>query len=245
MSPALISIGRHNTDCVVGMHQHREHELIVVVRGACRIALAGEDHLLGPGQGLLIPAAAAHDQRDQCHCDSYYLKFTGQPDGLAVTARALNHDDDLVPRWCADLERLQEQGDKGCGNALFIAIADRLHRQEQARRSNETLPAPLRLALDHIEAHYHEPIGSAEIAVGAGISASYCTLLFRRHCQRSPGGQLLAVRMRHARRLLADDYRSVAEVAGLVGLPDSNHFARRFRAEHGCPPRVWRSRRSV
>ena len=56
----------------------------------------------------------------------------------------------------------------------------------------------------------------------------------------SPIDYLHRWRVRQARRLLEETGRSVTDIAGAVGFPDSGHFARVFRQETGVSPREYR-----
>jgi AraC-like DNA-binding protein len=64
---------------------------------------------------------------------------------------------------------------------------------------------------------------------------------FRRELGRSPVQVLREIRMQEARRLLADEVRSVGEIGRGVGYGSSAAFSRAFSAHHGMSPQEWRS----
>jgi AraC family transcriptional regulator len=56
----------------------------------------------------------------------------------------------------------------------------------------------------------------------------------------TPHQYLVRVRLRHAARLLADDWRSITDVALEVGFADLSNFVRTFRRAAGVSPRSFR-----
>jgi AraC-like DNA-binding protein len=68
---------------------------------------------------------------------------------------------------------------------------------------------------------------------------------FRRELGRTPVQVLREIRMQQARRLLADEVRSVGEIGRGVGYGSSAAFSRAFSAHHGMSPQEWRADRSV
>jgi AraC-like DNA-binding protein len=73
------------------------------------------------------------------------------------------------------------------------------------------------------------------------LSRSALAERFRRELGRSPAQVLREIRMQRARRLLADDSRSVGEVGRAVGYGSSAAFSRAFSAHHRMAPQEWRA----
>ncbi|MFE9107714.1 helix-turn-helix transcriptional regulator [Actinomadura geliboluensis] len=63
---------------------------------------------------------------------------------------------------------------------------------------------------------------------------------FRRALGRGPAEVLREIRMREARRLLADPSRPVEYIASAVGYGSSAAFSRAFSSHHGVAPQAWR-----
>jgi AraC family carnitine catabolism transcriptional activator len=59
---------------------------------------------------------------------------------------------------------------------------------------------------------------------------------------RSPSSFYRQLRLQRARKMLMHGTRSILDVAVANGFVSSAHFARRYRAEYGRPPREDRSR---
>ena len=102
------------------------------------------------------------------------------------------------------------------------------------------LPAAVE-AVEIIEAQYREELTVAELARTVGVSTPHLARLFRRLTGLSPMRYLAEVRAQRACRLLAESSQQVTQIAGAVGWPDPNLFARRFKALLGVSPSAYRS----
>jgi AraC-like DNA-binding protein len=91
-----------------------------------------------------------------------------------------------------------------------------------------------------IDAHSHRPIDLEDAAGQADISPFHFLRLFSGVLGVTPHQYLLRSRLRHAARLLADDERSVTDVAYDVGFGDLSNFVRTFHRAAGVSPRRFR-----
>src|SRR5450631_3773151 len=91
-----------------------------------------------------------------------------------------------------------------------------------------------------IDAHSHRPIDLDDAAAQAGISPFHFLRLFSAVLGVTPHQYLLRSRLRHAARRLADDERSVTDVAYDVGFADLSNFVRTFHRAAGVSPRKFR-----
>jgi AraC-like DNA-binding protein len=87
-----------------------------------------------------------------------------------------------------------------------------------------------------IHAHSHEDVALEAMAGEAGLSAFHFLRLFSRVLGVTPHQYLLRSRLRHAARLLAEDDRSVTDVALDVGFADLSNFVRSFHRAAGVSP---------
>ena len=87
-----------------------------------------------------------------------------------------------------------------------------------------------------IEAHSHRQIDLDDAAAQAGISPFHFLRLFSNVLGVTPHQYLVRSRLRHAARLLADDERSVTDVAYDVGFADLSNFVRTFHRAAGVAP---------
>jgi AraC family transcriptional regulator len=91
-----------------------------------------------------------------------------------------------------------------------------------------------------IEAHAHEPIALEGAARETGLSAFHFLRLFRDVLGVTPHQYLVRSRLRRAARLLADEDRSITDVAFDVGFGDLSNFVRTFHRAAGVSPRRFR-----
>ena len=90
-----------------------------------------------------------------------------------------------------------------------------------------------------LDAHAHEAIDLESAAREAGLSAFHFLRLFARVLGVTPHQYLVRSRLRHAARLLADDARSITEIAFDVGFGDLSNFVRTFHRAAGVSPRAF------
>lgn len=91
-----------------------------------------------------------------------------------------------------------------------------------------------------MDAHSHEPIDLESAAKEAGLSAFHFLRLFSNALGVTPHQYLVRSRLRHAARLLADDTRSITDIAFDVGFGDLSNFVRTFHRAAGVSPRGYR-----
>jgi AraC-like DNA-binding protein len=91
-----------------------------------------------------------------------------------------------------------------------------------------------------IDAHAHQPINLESAALKAGLSPFHFLRLFSGVLGLTPHQYLVRSRLRHAARLLADDDRSITDVAFDVGFGDLSNFVRTFHRVAGASPRRFR-----
>ncbi|MCB1489598.1 MAG: AraC family transcriptional regulator [Bauldia sp.] len=94
--------------------------------------------------------------------------------------------------------------------------------------------------LDHIHAHYREPISVAALAGIAALSPSGFHRLFRRHTSLTVTAYVAELRIGQACALLVNTERPIAHVAEAVGYANLANFNRQFRAAKGMTPRDFR-----
>jgi AraC-like DNA-binding protein len=91
-----------------------------------------------------------------------------------------------------------------------------------------------------IDAHSHQQIDLEDAAGQADISPFHFLRLFSCVLGVTPHQYLVRSRLRHAARLLADDDKSITDVAYDVGFGDLSNFVRTFHRAAGVSPRRFR-----
>jgi len=122
--------------------------------------------------------------------------------------------------------------------ARFTALA-----AGRKRTTAEAPPRDRRRAVEAalwIEAHAAEPIDLDGAARAAGLSPFHFLRLFARSLGVTPHQHLVRARLRHAARLLAEDGRSITDIAYDVGFGDLSNFVRSFHRAAGVSPRRFR-----
>jgi AraC-like DNA-binding protein len=121
--------------------------------------------------------------------------------------------------------------------ARFTAL---LGREARATRATARDRRRAVEAAGWIDAHAHEEVGLGDAAREAGLSPYHFLRLFAKVLGVTPHQYLVRARLRRAARLLADDTRSITEVAFGVGFGDLSNFVRTFHRAAGISPRAFR-----
>ena len=91
-----------------------------------------------------------------------------------------------------------------------------------------------------MDAHSHQPIDLESAAREIGLSSFHFLRLFANVLGVTPHQYLVRSRLRHAARLLADDARTITNIAFDVGFGDLSNFVRTFHRAAGVSPRSFR-----
>jgi AraC-like DNA-binding protein len=91
-----------------------------------------------------------------------------------------------------------------------------------------------------IAAHSAEPVVLEAAARQAGLSPFHFLRLFAKVLGVTPHQYLVRARLAHAARLLADDVRTITDIALDVGFGDLSNFVRTFHRAAGVSPRAFR-----
>ncbi len=129
------------------------------------------------------------------------------------------------------------------------AKESRLHRQLQ--RVPRTVPSQIplegthgqqivRIMLDYIQTHYHQPVQLGDLAHALRMNASYLSNLFSTTTGVPFHRYLEEFRVARAVELLRDPATRIREVAYRVGYASPGQFWRVFRAHLGLSPGAWR-----
>ena len=238
--PIFNAIGYHAQHPAVGMHMHEQAECILPVQGYCDIRSGAQEFKVIVGTCLYIPARTPHDQRNHDDCATFYLKIYGLEQRFGLESRLLDiSGDHLLRQWSAHIQECSQQ--EAVVTPLVDAWIERLAALNHVGQDASVRDPVMQRAINYIEETYAEEMSLLDIAQVAGVSCSHLGHLFRKYEQMSVMDYVKQIRMRHARRLLYDDYLRIAEIGALVGYPDPNYFARQFKAYYGHSPRVART----
>jgi len=122
--------------------------------------------------------------------------------------------------------------------ARFVELAS-----DRARSDSNASELDRRRAVEAalwIDAHAEEAIDLDSAASEVGLSPFHFLRLFSKVVGVTPHQYLVRSRVRRAARLLADDRRSITDVALDVGFADLSNFVRTFHRAAGVSPRRFR-----
>lgn len=100
-------------------------------------------------------------------------------------------------------------------------------------------------ALDYIAAHYTENLSLQSVADSVHLSKSYFSLYFKKLTGRNFIDYLIELRVREAKRLLAQEDSRIYDVAKAAGFNDVKYFNRVFKKVTGLTPVEYREKHQV
>lgn len=95
----------------------------------------------------------------------------------------------------------------------------------------------------YLDRNYSRSISLDDLARTFNISKYHMSREFKRYVGKSPNDYLIGIRLDHAKSMLVDSRRSIAEIAQLVGIPNTNHFLYLFKSREGLTPSAFRKQR--
>jgi AraC family transcriptional regulator len=165
------------------------------------------------------------------------LEFAGPLD------QPVEFHDDVVARAGAQL--LYEVGRSDPDSALAIesltweVLAQATLPQRPLAHAQK--PHWLLSAQEFLESNPRDSFGLSHLGADLGVHPVHLAATFRRFFGCSVGEYLRRVRLREARRKLADPQLSLAEVAAATGFADQSHLTRTFKRLCGMTPREYRT----
>ncbi|MBN8218180.1 MAG: helix-turn-helix transcriptional regulator [Spirochaetes bacterium] len=151
---------------------------------------------------------------------------------------------DLIDSLHREMEQRGDAFDTAV-RAGFLKLWVEVHRalvweKAGARRAPPAAGEHVQWALDHIQAHFTEPLDLAELASRTPWSADYFSRLFKRLTSYHLSEYVNEVRVREACRLLDAGAASVSDVALRVGYRHIPYFNRTFKSITGFSPTGYR-----
>lgn len=236
---------------------HERHSLAYVRRGSFGYQARGRSYELVAGSVLVgRPGDEYLCSHDHHLCGDECLSFHFAPElaeELAAARRGASHawtTAGLPPlpelMVLGELAQAAVEGRSDLGvDELGLLFAERYLRlmggrarppmRAQARDRRRAIEAALWL-----DAHAHEAVDLERTAAGAGLSAFHFLRLFSAVLGVTPHQYLLRARLRRAVPLLADEQRSITQVAYDSGFADLSNFVRTFHRAAGVSPRGFR-----
>ena len=98
----------------------------------------------------------------------------------------------------------------------------------------------VRKTLEYIRSNMDKPFGLTQIANSSEVSRATIARLFVQEFGHSVGKEILRQRLEIAKRMLANDALSIAEIAHRTGFCNPSYFTNTFRTTTGLTPKRWR-----
>jgi AraC-like DNA-binding protein len=237
-----------------GIHPDRvidSHELIFVGKGRLGMQEGDRPFDVLPGQTLLLWPGRRHQgivpypEDLSFHWIHFAMRDAG--DGGRGSALALPQHTTLSrPQRLADLfSRFLDDQETGQlmevqADLLVTLMLCELVRSPEADATEHPSAALAGHAKRHVATHFHEPIGTAQIAEALGCHPDYLGRVYRRVYGHTLTEALHRRRVSEARALLREEGRAIDEVAGECGFDDPGYFRRVFKRYAGMTPRDFR-----
>jgi AraC-like DNA-binding protein len=247
-------------DGITRVRMSGESFLLFSVQGDCFVRTCQGDLSVGANEALLQPAVR---QEIVLRCPSaaelYVLRFrqlrlrkdTPQrklavPDHVSVLRPGrLTH----LLRWLTDEVRRPRPSRAILHHLVVLALCELACSSHVSDTAEEKEAGRENIAsrVDaYIAAHYHERIGTLEIARDLRFNPDYLERVFRRERHLSIREAVNARRIKEARaQLLLQGKQGVAEIAALCGYSDLGYFRRVFKRATNMTPREYRIRRTA
>jgi AraC family L-rhamnose operon transcriptional activator RhaR/AraC family L-rhamnose operon regulatory protein RhaS len=137
--------------------------------------------------------------------------------------------------------RTREAGYRSMSAALLVRMIVRLSRAcMHLSAPRPPTPPGVSRAITFIENHLEQPLRIEDLAARAGTCARSLQRYFMRAFGASPVGYVNRLRVEKASELLLKTDMNITEVAGAVGIDDSNYFSRLFHRLAGISPSGYR-----
>lgn len=264
--PQDLPIEAHNGGLFVsrgaGIHPDRRissHELIVVRSGRLAIQEEATPYSVSAGDALVLFPHRRHfgTQPYAGDLSFYWFHFDRTNVPLSGADASLNipqhvpaseggANDELMP-LCRRFLEIQAAGEAGAGFRrsllllqMFAEIAARASRPvsspsaDAGTRLASRADALLRIRFAEAE------LGTQTIADALEVNPDYLGRVFRRTYGKPLTEALHTYRLRHARSLLLDDGKNIAEIAQASGFADAGYFRRLFKRHVAVSPQGFR-----
>jgi AraC-like DNA-binding protein/mannose-6-phosphate isomerase-like protein (cupin superfamily) len=221
-------------------HAHQVLEVVCFLSGRGRTTIDKATYEIRPGNFCIIPPGVVHNQISETTITTICLglKASGLEDSLGFWADKTGEIQRCAVRLMDELS-VREAGYSMVTEGYLTTLVGLAKRAIKANAQPDRRQALIAQAMQIIE----DKDGNLSIDDIAGqlfISKDYLRHLFTHYTGRPPIQALLAARIGHAKRILADPSRSVAQVADICGFDNPYYFSRLFKKVTGVTPMEFR-----
>jgi AraC family transcriptional regulator of arabinose operon len=264
---AVLGAGRYSfsPDWRLAPGTSEHNRLLVAVRGAADVRVAGTWYRLAPGDVLLVPPHAVHEARNdpQSPLTAYVVDFEARLHGVLDVAAFCGLPVAMTPgpvrrtKIAASAESIVRHltslipGYQLALHTHCVRLLDLLWKETLAQ-AVAAVPAGVppgargvdlvrfRPAFRLVEARYAEHLTLGQLADAVHLHPAYFSTLFKRVTGVSPLRFLVRYRVERARDLLLASDEPLGEIARRTGFYDAAHLIRVFRRVEGVAPGAYR-----
>ena len=238
-------------------HVHDGYAFGVIESGSLKFSYQGKNWTAESGDINLVIPGEAHDGRAGSPAGWAYRMFYLEPAALQTIMHALSEDADACPFFrpgvirdtslAGPLWQMHKLFEAAAGDAMeresrllaclapfILKYADKKITLPRGTRENKAVA----MSCEYIEAKYRENISLRDLAAVSGFSPYYLIRVFARQRGVSPHIYLKQIRIKAAKKLLAQAL-PLAFIAVETGFSDQSHFSRQFKQITGLTPAAY------
>ena len=125
---------------------------------------------------------------------------------------------------------------------IWLRLLKLVQPDQQGKEIRTMADEKIKQMMIYIHEHYRESISVEQLAESAYVSKRGCFRLFQENLHMSPVEYMRNYRLQRACQMLADQRKSITEIAQECGFGTSSYFGRLFRKERGCTPEQYRGK---
>lgn len=229
-----------------------DFHILYIAKGTCYIYENGKEISVRENSVILyLPnQPQIYSFRGEEQVVSYYIHFCGT--GCEKILRELNlygkrsvelEEDNGVERIFEKLVRefhMKRSFYEQCCNGLLLSLFSAIARSAYHIPDRASSQSKINGICIRMHNSYAENLSVADYAQILNLSTGRFTHVFTQAMGVSPKQYLISIKLDHAVELLTNTDLSVAQIAELVGIPDSNYFSRIFKKHMGHTPGFYR-----
>ena len=208
------------------------HSLSLRLSGSAVFDVDGRRFLSGAGDITFMPAGVHYNTAVPEEGEMLLIHFRTVKNYNGLSPAFFSADGAEVRTLFSQLcDSFTTDGDHGykC-MALFYSLLDAIDRPSFA------VPKRMRVAKNHIDKNYAEPLSVAALAYTASLSEVHFRNEFKKYFGLSPLSYIKKVRIDNARHLLRTGFYSVTDVALMCGFDSISYFSYEFKRLTGITP---------
>lgn len=222
-------------------HQHKFHELIVVLNGQISVTIRNQTRTAGAGELLWYPYDTPHEERSipAAPVNTLFIAFFWPDADPSTPIQMTDYAGRvrLLARWLyAERESFPELR-QPIADAWLQAILAEIARL--ASHPTDSLVTCIRA---HMRAHLANPINLGDLAALAGMSKYHFARRYKQLTGHTPMEDLRRIRVLAAHDLLLTTNFPLKTLAPRVGLGDEYHLSRLIRKHFHTSPGKLRRR---